>query len=169
MHQQLQIRNALSLCFTLGMWGVGAAGYAQGRTPPGVAVVHLPVGASTRPSAAGVCHYVLGPPYRNNTEYYLTAADTTATPLLEGPAYGLYYAGKGQTSHSPSRYQVVYWLGPDLFWVEDLKDWPTQRKVLTQWFKAVGFRIDGPARQRVQAKVKSMIKKNRVQVDGDVF
>ena len=168
MYQLPKSRIALLLGFVLGVWGVGAEGYAQVRLPNGVKVVHLPSAAPTRPSATGVRQYVLRPQHRASP-YYIAAADTTALPLLEGPTWGVYYAGQGRTSHSPSRYQVVYWLHHDLFWVAKLNDWPNQRKVLAQWFKAVGLRVDNPERQRVRTKVESLIKQNQRQVDSGVF
>lgn len=168
MYQLPKSRLALLLGFVLGVWGGGAKGYAQVRLPNGVLVVHLPTVASIRPSATGVRQYVLRPQHRASP-YYLAAADTTALPVLERPTYGLYYAGQGRTSHSSSRYQVVYWLHDDLFWVAKLNDLPTQRKVLAQWFKAVGLRVGDPERQRVQTKVESLIKQNQRQVDSGVF
>ena len=161
-------RTALVLGLVLGMWGSGAGVYAQIRPRHGVSMVHLPATAPTRPSAAGVHQYVLRPQYRAST-HYIMAADTTAMLLLEGPTYGLYYAGQGRTSHSPSRYQVVYWLDYDLFWVVDRTDGPTQRRVLKQWLKAAGLRAKDPERQRVQATVERLIKQNQRQVDSDVF
>ena len=168
MYQLTKSRIALLLGFVLAVWGGGAETYAQVRLPNGVLVVHLPTVAPIRPSATGVRQYVLRPQHRASP-YYIAAADTTAVPLLEGPTYGLYYAGQGRTSHSPSRYQVVYWLHHDLFWVAKLNDLPTQRKVLAQWFKAVGLRIGDPERQRVLTKVESLIKQNQKQVDSGVF
>ena len=151
-----------------GLWAGVAVGYAQVRPSQGVSVVHLPATAPTRPSAAGVHQYVLRPQYRAST-HYLFAADTTAIALLEGPTYGLYYAGQGRTSHGPSRYQVVYWLGHDLYWVANRTDWSTQQRLLKQWLQVVGLRANAPGRQRVQATVESLIKKNQKQVDSGVF
>lgn len=168
MYQLPKSRIDLLLGFVLGVWGGGAKGYAQVRRPHGMLVVHLPTGASTRPSATGVRQFVLRPQHRASP-YYLAAADTTALPLLEGPTYGLYYAGQGRTSHSASRYQIVYWLHDDLFWVAKPTDLPTQRKVLAQWFKAVGLRVADPERQRVKTKVESLVKQNQRQVDSGIF
>ncbi|GAA3944699.1 hypothetical protein GCM10022406_28710 [Hymenobacter algoricola] len=64
---------------------------------------------------------------------------------------------------------MVYWFNQDLFWVEKQNDLPTQRKALKNWFEAVGLRINDPERQRVQEKVKSLMKGNQKQVDSDVF
>jgi hypothetical protein len=156
------------IALLLGLWGGGTVGHAQVRPLHGVSVVHLPATAPARPSAAGVHQYVLRPQYRAST-HYLSAADTTALLVLEGPTYGLYYAGQGRTSHSPSKYQVVYWLDHDLFWVADRTDGPTQQRVLKQWLKAVGLRANDPERQRVLATVERLIKKNQTQVDSGVF
>lgn len=152
----------------LGIWGSGAVSYGQVSVPRGVSVIHLPATANARPSEAGIRQYVLRPRHRNSP-YFLFAADTTAVPLLEGPTYGIYYTGQGRTDHTPSRYQMVYWLNQDLFWVEKQNDLPTQRKTLKKWFKAVGLRANDPERQRVQAKVERFVKGNRIQVDSGVF
>jgi hypothetical protein len=158
---------ALLLSLVLGIWDGGGPVYGQVRVPRSVSVIHLPATANARPSEADVRHYVLRPQHRNSS-YFLFAADTTAVPLLEGPTYGIYYAGQGRTDHSPSRYQVVYWLNHDLFWVENQRDLPMQRKVLKNWFKAVGLRTE-PERQWVQAKVERLVKENQQPVNSDVF
>jgi hypothetical protein len=158
---------ALLLSPVLGLWGGGAVGYGQARAPRGVSVVHLPA-TDARPSEAGVRRYVLRPQYRSSP-YYVFAADTTAIPLLEGPTYGLYYAGKSRTDHSPSQYQVVYWFDHDLFWVGKRNDLAAQRKVLKGWLNAVGLRQDDPVRQRIQAKVEGLVKENQKRVASDVF
>lgn len=165
-------KSRLSLLLGLGLvldvGGGGAISYGQVRVPASVSVIHLPATDTARPSAASVRHYVLRPWHRNSL-YYLAAADTTAVALLEGPMYGLYYAGQGRTDHSPSRYHLVYWFNHDLFWVEQPTDLRTQRQVLTTWFKAVGLRPTNRERQRIQAKVESLLKQNQQHVDSDSF
>jgi hypothetical protein len=140
----------------------------QMPVPHSVTVLHLPATAIACPSAAGVCRYILRPQYRTSPNY-LFVTDTTAIPLLEGPTYGLYYTGHGRTDHSPSRYQVVYWLHHELFWVEKPTDWPTQQKLLKNWFKAVGFPFDAPEPQQVQTQVKRFVQENQQRVNSDVF
>jgi hypothetical protein len=161
-------RIARLLGLVLGVGGGGAISYGQVRVPPRVSIIHLPATDPARPSAARVRHYVLRPRHRNSP-YHLATADTTAVALLEGPTYGLYYAGQGRTDHSLSRYQLVYWVNHDLFWVEQPADLLTQRRVLTTWFKAVGLRPHNRERQRVQAKVESLMKENQKRVDSDIF
>jgi hypothetical protein len=160
------IASLLSLVLAIG--GGGAVSYGQVRVPRGVVVIHLPPTANAHPSEAGVRQYVLRQRYRDSP-YYVFTADTTAAPLLEGPTYGIYYTGQGRTDHSPSRYQVVYWFNQDLFWVENLRDLSTQRKILKNWFKAVGLRADKSERQRIQTNVERFVKANQQQVNSDVF
>lgn len=142
----------------------------HGQVPKdiGVSIIKIQKTDAARPAEELIRKYLLRPAYRASPNY-IFSADTTALPLLQAPAYGIYYFGKGRTDHSQSRYQIVYFCNQELLLVKNQSDLRAQKKLVDWLFKTVGLSRQRPEHKRVLVRITELLKENQEKTGTSVF